>query len=322
MHSEFLAVPARVGSPFEFGVLFNPALVSSPELNPKKVHAQCRQALQHIDQRTATAKDNFLAIYHILGAASRHKDTDTLTRADLLYLRAQTLLRLVNNPSVPFPLVLEGQLLSKEQCAHLVVDLAQCGSNKTFLSKAYMALARTSQSKVITLQGKRLTKIQLLYRAYKMIPENECAQQASTLLMLLKFWKDTILPIDGAVHARQRFVEKLYATSLSPLIQDDMRQNIHYKMYTIWNQTQPFSVFGITVRRHTLEDSAETIRHIMRTGRGASKFFTAPSLPLPEGAHPDCLYGVDSLRDFLARVSLSYDPQNAGSFSLFYDRLF
>lgn len=318
------ASPPRIHSPFDFGRLFDPHLLSPPAPSAACILDTCAQKLASIHPRDAKSTQKYLDVLEDLTKAYHQEGTDVVVATELAHLCAKTLLDLLKNPHLSFPLALENRHHNREGLTRYATYFAQKSADSILLARAYTALALNTQKNKIIFQNETLTKPQLLYWSYKMLPENACAQQATTLLMLLKFWKDDILPIDGAVQSRQSFVQKLYATSLSHLISQSYSRSIHFKMYTLWHQTKPFSVFGVTVERHTLDESAEKIRATMRRSLTKRSAFAPPcasQTPEPR-TYPACLQGVDSLGDLISRALPAGTTLTPGDQSLFYYQLF
>lgn len=314
----------RVHSPFDFGVLFDPHLLSPARPSPADVLEECSQKLASIHPKSPKSTHKYLDVIEDLTKAYRQEDVGEEVATKLARLCAKTLLDILQKPGVSYPLALENKLYNQEELSLHATRFAQQSADPVLLARAYTAVAINTPKHKITFTDEILTKPQLLYWAYKICPENECTQQALILFKLLKFWKDDTLPIDGAIQFRQRFVEKLFAISLSPFVSRRMSQSIHFKMYEIWNQTEPFCVFGVDVKRHTLEGSAKELQKMMRTSQGKRRAFeTVHARQTPSmNIYPLCLQGVDSLPDLIRRALPVGATPTTHDLSLFYYSLY
>ncbi|MBA4117468.1 MAG: hypothetical protein C0514_01035 [Candidatus Puniceispirillum sp.] len=206
-------------------------------------------ALSKIGRRSPDASRKFLNIYHHVQNALSTWDTDACFQSKLLVLQGETLLRMVNNPYISFPVFLGPQWITRLACTHEVIAIGQQCSNHHLTTRGSLALVKQAEGDTVLLNSAPTSKTALLLAVHAQLPDNAYVPKALSLIVLLKIWDSPDFQSDGHVFKRKDYMKLLFQLSCSTRISNKLRQSIFETLEDYWMDTEPFLVDGFLVNK-------------------------------------------------------------------------
>lgn len=206
-------------------------------------------ALNKIGRHSPDASSKFLNIYHHVQNALSMSDIDACFQSRLLVLQGETLLRMVNNPYISFPIFLGSQRITRLACTHEVIAIGQECSNHHLATRGYLALVRQAEGDTVPLNSAPISKTALLLAVQAQLPDNAFVPKALSLIVLLKIWDRPDFQSDGHVFERKDYMKLLFQLSCSTRISNKLRQSIFETLEDYWMDTEPFLVDGFLVNK-------------------------------------------------------------------------
>jgi|GEM_PF-3800536 len=201
----------------------------------------CTQTLQNLKTGAPQAQEMLTSLYARATTNANLVSHTPKYRNAYQRLATSTLLRMLAEPHVSFPITLGATPCDKVYCTYLACSLAEKTGDLTLKANALISLTDHTQGPSVFMGGKTVSKGALLLEAYALFSSRHKVQKAKALLSLLKVWPEAPLHLDGRPFTRQECVETLYRLTLSRHFPLTLQEQIYHDLQDLWLDTRPFN---------------------------------------------------------------------------------
>ncbi|MBA4117463.1 MAG: hypothetical protein C0514_01010 [Candidatus Puniceispirillum sp.] len=242
----------------------------------------CKGVLEDLNWQDPNALEILKPLYEHV--ARMVGETRELKRYQSLYKRlaTQTLLRLLSEPHVTFPITLNAMERTESCCASQAYQLAEATGSFELRAQARTMLVAKTHARDVILRERIVSKGTLLMEAYALFPSHKKPAKAKALLSLLKDWPREPLHLEGHLFTRQDCVEALYSLTQGRHFPLDLKARIYRDLGKHWGQTRGFCVAGRVIDRNVLRKKGYALAHKLEARRPVR----LPDTPLSQDITP------------------------------------
>lgn len=248
----------------------------------------CKGVLEGLNWQDPNALQTLKPLYEHV--ARMVGETREFKRYQSLYKRlaTQTLLRLLSEPHVTFPITLNAMERTESCCASQAYQLAEATGSFELRAQARVMLVAKTHARDVMLRERVASKGTLLMEAYTLFPSHKKPAKAKALLSLLKDWPREPLHLEGRLFTRQDCVEALYSLTMSRRFPLDLKARVYKDLDKHWGQTRGFCVAGRDINRRDLKKKGYALAHNLEARRPVRLSDTplsqdiTPRLPSPD----------------------------------------